>query len=66
MKPVKKRKKYVGGGIVDDRSPRRREMDRQKQANRIKELEGMIAEKKGTPAAKVLVEEYRDLTRTRR
>lgn len=66
MKAVKKHKKYSGGGLTDDRSVQVREMDRQKTANRIKELEGMIAQKKGTPEAKALVQEYRNLTATRR
>ncbi len=57
-------KKYTGGGITDDRGVIRREMDRKRKAKRIKDLERMIAEVKGTPKAKVLVEEYRDLTNT--
>lgn len=57
-------KKYSGGGIADDRGTIRRELDRQRKAKRIKELEKMIAAVKGKPEAKVLVEEYRDLTNT--
>lgn len=59
MKAVKK---YAGGGITDDRGPRKREMDRQRKMRRMKELEGMIKSAKGTASAKPLVEEYRMLT----
>lgn len=55
-------KKYAGGGITDDRSPRKREMDRQRKMKRVKELEGLIKEAKGTASAKPLVQEYRMLT----
>ena len=58
-------KKFSGGGIVDDRGTIRREMDRQKKAKRIKDLEGKIKAVKGTPAAKALVQEYRQLTGTK-
>ena len=64
MKPVKSAPKYFAGGITDDRSPRKREMDRQRKAKRIKELEGLIAGAKGTPAVKGLIHEYRTLTNT--
>jgi hypothetical protein len=58
-------KKFSGGGIADDRGTIRREMDRQKKAKRIKELESEISTAKGTPAAKALVQEYRQLTGTK-
>ncbi len=59
-------RKYSGGGITDDRSPRMREMDRKKKAKQIKDLEGQIASVKGTPAAKALVQKYRLLTGTQK
>jgi hypothetical protein len=62
MKAVKK---FSGGGIADDRGTIRRELDRQKKAKRIKDLEGKISAAKGTPAAKSLVQEYRQLTGTK-
>jgi hypothetical protein len=58
-------KKFSGGGIADDRGTIRREMDRQKKAKRIKELESEISTAKGTLAAKALVQEYRQLTGTK-
>jgi hypothetical protein len=58
-------KKFSGGGIADDRGTIRRELDRQKKAKRIKDLEGKISAAKGTPAAKALVQEYRQLTGTK-
>lgn len=59
MKAVKK---YYGGGIADTRSLKQREMDRQKRAKQVKDLELKIASAKGTPAAKPLVQQYRLLT----
>ena len=59
MKTVRK---YSGGGISDDRGTIARRLDRQKKAKRIKELEGLIEEAKGTASAKPLVAEYRRLT----
>ena len=64
MKPVKSTPKYFAGGITDDRGPYQRRKDREKKAKRIKELEAMIADAKGTPAVKGLVHEYRTLTNT--
>lgn len=63
MKTVRK---FSGGGIHDDRGPRQRELDRQRKAKRIKELEGLIAEVRGTSAATPLVQEYRMLTGTQK
>ena len=62
IRTMKAIKKYAGGGITDDRSPRRREMDRQRKMKRVKELEGLIKQAKGTASAKPLVQEYRMLT----
>lgn len=57
-------KKYAGGGISDDRSVNRRERDRKRKQKKIKDLEAQIAQVKGTPAAKALVQQYRALTET--
>lgn len=59
MKPIKR---YSSGGITDDRTPSRREKDRKEKLRRMRELEKKIKAAKGTPEAKALVEEYRDLT----
>lgn len=55
-------KRYSSGGITDDRTPSRREKDRKEKLRRMRELERKIKAAKGTPEAKALVEEYRDLT----
>ena len=55
-------KKFSSGGITDDRSGRKREMDRKKKAAKMKDLEAKIAKAKGTPQAKALVQQYRSLT----
>lgn len=55
--------KYDGGGINDNRSVNRRESDRLKKQQRIKDLEAEIEKAKGTPEAKALVEEYRSITK---
>lgn len=62
MKAVKK---FSGGGITDDRGTIARELDRKKKAKEVKDLEAKIKAVKGTPAAKPLVEQYRQLTGTK-
>ena len=62
MKAVKK---FSGGGITDDRGTIARELDRKKKAKKVKDLESKIQAVKGTPAAKPLVEQYRQLTGTK-
>ncbi len=62
MKAVKK---FSSGGITDDRGTIARELDRKKKAKKVKDLESKIKAVKGTPAAKPLVEQYRQLTGTK-